>query len=89
MTSHCHNIKGKGFLWSSKMCIDLSTYIEIKMSYLFKYDRNKRSENKMTCNCCVHIKAISQAISQAKFNDFLVVKTTRFTWFYFGVFFSC
>lgn len=49
------------------------------MSYLFKYDRNKRSENKMTCNCCVHINAISQAISQAKFNDFLVVKTTRFT----------
>lgn len=57
------------------MCIDLSTYIEIKMSYLFKYDRNKRSENKMTCNCCVHRKAISQA----KFNDFLVGKTTRFT----------
>lgn len=49
------------------------------MSYLFKYDRNKRSGKKMTCNCCVHRKAISQAISQAKFNDFLVVKTTRFT----------
>lgn len=60
------------------MCIDLSTYIEIKMSFLFKYDRNKRSGKKMTCNCCVHRKAISQAISQAKFYDFLVVKTTRF-----------
>lgn len=70
------------------MCIDLSTYIEIKMSYLFQYDRNKRTGNKMTWNCCVHIKAISQAISQAKFNEFLVVKTTRFTWFFFGVF-SC
>lgn len=57
------------------MCIDLSTYIEIKMSFLFKYDRNNRSGKKMTCNCCVHRKAISQA----KFNDFLVVKTTRFT----------
>lgn len=57
------------------MCIDLSTYIEINMSFLFKYDRNKRSGKKMTCNCCVHRKAISQA----KFNDFLVVKTTRFT----------
>lgn len=40
------------------MCIDLFIYIEIKMFYLFKYDRNKRLENKMICNCCVYIKVI-------------------------------